>query len=317
MKKSRKRSLYVVLLLLIAVFLAGVGYVATATWQARSKVWVASVHEKKYVHEKKPDVLPASLPKPLPFPLLPPEEAIRNPLPALLARPPAPRRVRRPSRGQGCIAIVIDDLGLNEASTRRAIALPAAVTLSFLPYGKNLDALTAQAREAGHELLLHVPMEPVGRESPGPDALYVGLSPDEIRARLTQALARFSGYDGVNNHMGSKFTADRAGMETVMSVLRERDLFFLDSYTNGKSIAADVAREGGVPTETRDIFLDDDPSLAAINAQLARTELVAKRKGYAIAIGHPNSSLLLALEQWLPEAERQGYTVVPVGALAR
>ncbi len=223
----------------------------------------------------------------------------------------------RSQDGKPRIAIVIDDMGLSNAASEKAIALPAPVTLSFLPYGAKLEELTEKARASGHEVMLHLPMEPLGHEKPGNGALLISQTTDDMREKLERALNSFSGYEGVNNHMGSKFTADRASMERVMEVLKDRNLFFLDSYTSSRSVGAEVAQGMGVPTEIRDVFLDDTASLAAINAQLAETERVARRKGYAIAIGHPNAATLTALKLWLPEAERMGFEIVPVKELVR
>ncbi|MEJ0063637.1 MAG: divergent polysaccharide deacetylase family protein [Alphaproteobacteria bacterium] len=106
------------------------------------------------------------------------------------------------------IAVVIDDLGLNERATKAAIALPAAVTLSFLPYGEHATALAGAARAQGHELLLHMPMQPVGHDDPGPGALTVDLKEDEIAARVRKAFEAIPEAIGVNNHMGSRFNRE-------------------------------------------------------------------------------------------------------------
>ncbi len=112
--------------------------------------------------------------------------------------------------------------------------------------------------------------------------------------------------------MGSKFTADRVGMMLLMEVLKERELFFLDSYTTSKSVGKEVAYDFGVPFLVRDVFLDDKATLDNVMAQLAETERIARRKGAAIAIGHPYPVTLAALKRWLPEAERSGFVIVPV-----
>jgi hypothetical protein len=210
------------------------------------------------------------------------------------------------------IAIVIDDMGLNLSGSQRAIKLPSYVTLSFMPYAEHLDEQTARAVDAGHELLLHMPMEPVGHDDPGPGALLTKLSPDEIRTRFDKALDSFEDFDGVNNHMGSKFSADAAGMEIVIEELQKRHLFFLDSRTSAKSVGAAIAQKHDLPNVSRDVFLDDSMTPEAVAAQLAATEKVARRKGHAVAIGHPHDVTLKALEEWIPEAEKRGFTFVPV-----
>lgn len=222
-----------------------------------------------------------------------------------------------PSGGKPRIAIVIDDMGLNPARSKRAIALPRPVTLSFLPYASKTVELAKEARAAGHEILLHLPMEPLGAEDPGPDALLTGLSPEEQRARTIKALETFSGYSGVNNHMGSKFTESREGMDVVIGVLKEKGLFFFDSMTSPKSVAALAARGQGVPFAKRDVFLDNTSSEAAIRAQLAKLEQIARKNGQAVGIGHPNPVLVGALEKWLTEAEKNGFLIVPLRDLVK
>jgi polysaccharide deacetylase 2 family uncharacterized protein YibQ len=215
------------------------------------------------------------------------------------------------------IAIVIDDMGLNLSGSQRAIKLPGYVTLSFMPYAERLDEQTAEAREAGHELMLHMPMEPIGREDPGPGALLTTLAPEDIRARFDHALGSFDGFDGVNNHMGSRFTAYAAGMNIVIEELQKHHLFFLDSRTSAQSVGETIAQKQGLPTIARDVFLDDSLTPIAIKAQLAATERVAQHKGYAVAIGHPHDNTLAALEAWLPEAEKRGFEFVPVHDLVK
>jgi hypothetical protein len=217
------------------------------------------------------------------------------------------------------IAVVLDDLGLNRAGTNRAIALPAPLTLAFMTYAEGLPRLAARARRAGHELMLHVPMAP--RDStfdPGPNVLRTELAPAELARRLDWGLSRFEGFVGVNNHMGSRFTASREGMAPVMVALRAHGLLFLDSVTSAASVGAAMARRAGVPYAVRDVFLDNEwRDRAAIERQFARLEAVARRRGSAIGIGHPHPATLDVLARWLPEARARGFAIVPVSAIVR
>lgn len=214
------------------------------------------------------------------------------------------------------IGIVIDDLGLDRKRTERAMGLPAPVTLAFLPYGRRLVAETGRARASGHEILVHVPMEPEGRGAdPGPNALLAGLPAGELRARLDWALTRFPGFVGINNHMGSKFTSDAAGMDVVAAELKARGLLFLDSRTAATAVAFERAQAAGVPSATRQVFLDRDPSRAAIDGELKRLEALARKYGAAIAIGHPHDATLDALDAWLPTLAAKGLQLAPVSAL--
>lgn len=215
------------------------------------------------------------------------------------------------------IAIVIDDMGIDRKRSTRAAALPGPLTLSWLPYARDLSAQAQAGRARGHELMLHLPMEPSVHADPGPDALLVSLDKGEVQRRLAAALASFDGYVGVNNHMGSRFTADRARMAPVLAELNRRGLLWLDSRTTANSAGPAIAQELHMPYVGRDVFLDDDPSPAAVRAQLAKTEQVAKKHGFAIAIGHPHDATIDALASWLPDVHKRGFALVPVSAVVK
>ena len=223
-----------------------------------------------------------------------------------------------PIEGRAQVAIVLDDMGLSQFRSDRAIALPRPITLAILPYGNHLDGLVARARTAGHEILVHMPMEPsVEDADPGPNALLTGLPIAELDRRIATNLLRLDGYVGISNHMGSRFTASERGMRRVMRAVRDRGLLFLDSLTTGKSAGYRLAREHGIPAAVRDIFIDNDRDPAKIRKQLALTAATAREKGYAIAIGHPYPETLNALEAWLPGLRDQGLVLVPISALVR
>jgi polysaccharide deacetylase 2 family uncharacterized protein YibQ len=215
------------------------------------------------------------------------------------------------------IAIVIDDVGLDRPHSKRAWELPGPLTMSFLPYAKDLREQARAARAHGQELMLHLPMEPGGVADPGPNALRVSLSEAELKQRVTTALDSFDGYVGVNNHMGSRFTAYRPGMETVLRQFKARGLLFLDSRTTPSTVGDQVAHELGVPSVARNVFLDDDMSLAAVRHKLAETEAVARRQGFAVAIGHPHEATIQALAEWLPGVAGKGFALAPLSAVLR
>jgi polysaccharide deacetylase 2 family uncharacterized protein YibQ len=171
------------------------------------------------------------------------------------------------------------------------------------------------ARAAGHELLLHVPMEPIGQEWPGPRALLTSFGRHELVSRLRAHLLRLPGFVGINNHMGSRLTADRDHMTWVMAELHARQLLFIDSLTTPRSVATDEARRQGVPYARRDVFLDNEPSADRILDRLAEVERIAKRKGHAMAIGHPHRATIEALRHWLPRLQERGLILVPVSAI--
>ena len=211
------------------------------------------------------------------------------------------------------IAIVIDDLGLDRPRTERVIGLPAAVTMSFLAYSGDLAHFTDEARRNGHEMIVHVPMEPVNAKMDmGPNGLATNQTHDEVLRRLDWDLGRFDGYVGINNHMGSRFTGDAEAMGWVMDDLKSRGLMFLDSRTIGSSIGAKAASSAGVPFAERDVFLDDDQHASAVQQRLQEVENIARRKGNAIAIGHPHDATIDALIGWIAKLPAKGIVLVPL-----
>jgi hypothetical protein len=215
------------------------------------------------------------------------------------------------------VAIVIDDVGIDRPHSKRAWELPGPLTLSFLPYAKDLREQAAAAHARGQELMLHLPMEPMGRADPGPGALLVSLSDAELKQRVTTGLDSFDGYVGVNNHMGSRFTANKPGMETVLKLFKARGLMFLDSRTTVQTVGEQTAQELGVPTMPRNVFLDDDEAPDAVRRKLAETEAIARRQGFVVAIGHPHEVTLQALAEWLPGLAAKGLVLAPATAVLR
>lgn len=248
-------------------------------------------------------------------------------VPVLLPTIPAPLPQEEPAwrrnaaavldpQARPMIAIVIDDLGLDRRNADRVVQLPGPLTLSFMTYANDLPAQTRAAHAAGHELLVHVPMEPLdGHLNAGLNVLRPDLSPDELTRRIDWALSRFDGYVGINNHMGSRFTADPAGMAGLFAQLRRRGLLFLDSRTTAASVGDAMALRYDVPFASRNIFLDNEVSAEAVWAQLTKTEADARRTGFAIAIGHPHDGTIAALAQWLPTLSRRGFALVPISRI--
>ena len=224
-----------------------------------------------------------------------------------------------PDRGEGipaslpAIAICIDDMGGNSEGTAKAMALPPDVTLAFLPYASTTPVLAEQAKAMGHEILAHVPMEPIGPSDPGPKALKVG-SPDNVE-RLAWALSRVPGISGINNHEGSKFSSDYASLLPVVQILAERRLFFFDSRTIAASQIVRASHRNGVESAGRDVFLDNVLSDRAVRARLDELVTKAKKSGVAIAIGHPHGVTMRVLADWL--AEDHGVRLVPVSQAIR
>ena len=214
------------------------------------------------------------------------------------------------------IAIVIDDAGIDKIRTQHAIALAGPLTISFLTYATNLKEQVKRAKDAGHEIMTHVPMEPFNKElDPGPNFLNVADSHVKIREKIVLALSKIPESVGINNHMGSHFTSNVRGMEMVMYELRRRGLLFLDSRTSPKTVVPKIASKYQVPFVTRNVFLDHEPRLGFILSQLEILERLAKKQGYAVAIGHPRTSTIRALSQWLPVVAEKGLELVPISSI--
>jgi polysaccharide deacetylase 2 family uncharacterized protein YibQ len=166
--------------------------------------------------------------------------------------------------------------------------------------------------------MLHVAMEPgTNKVDPGPNVLLVRDKPEVTLKRLRWGLDQFNGFVGINNHMGSKFTSHAASMQIVIGELKRRGLMFLDSRTSGRTVGGKLARLAGVPYAERNVFLDHDDDVEQIKSQLKVVEKVARRRGSAVAIGHPRDATLKVLEEWLPTVIRKGFQLVPISALAR
>lgn len=214
------------------------------------------------------------------------------------------------------IAIVIDDMGLDLKRSAQAIDLPPGVTMSYLPYARKITEQTDAAKAKGHEIILHMPMQAMNPKlDAGPHALKVGMTPAQLEENITSALDAFHGYDGVNNHEGSRFTTDKAGLDIFMADLEKRHVFFLDSRTSSQSIAEQEARGHHLPTAHRNVFIDHIETKAFVSAALKHTEDFARRTGSAVAIGHPKDVTLAALKPWLATLEAKGFEVVPLSVV--
>lgn len=212
------------------------------------------------------------------------------------------------------LAVIIDDI-IDVATAERIWSLDIAVTVSVLPYARDARAISDRAQ--GREVFLHLPMEPVGLEDPGPYALTKSMAGDTRITRVRWALAQLPAATGFNNHMGSRLTADRDAMVEIFSALDgyQEELLFVDSLTHPRSVAREAAISAGFTAFDRDIFLDHDADASAIEAQLDRALQRAIDEGQAIAIGHPYPDTLAVLETLASKARAQGVEIVPVRSL--
>jgi len=268
-----------------------------------------------------PSLSPVPEPEPVPMPETTAPVPVLEP-PAAAASPvvplPAWQAYAVPARpGRALVAVIIDDMGVDQRRSARVTQLPGPLTLSYMTYAPHAVEQSAAAHARGHELMMHMPMQPLASLDAGPDVLSEQLPPAELHRRIEADLDRFPGFVGINNHMGSKFTAYQPGMKIVMQSLHQRGLLFIDSMTTAKSVGMAEARAAGVPTARRNIFLDDFEDQASVAAQLAKAEEQAMSAGSVIVIGHPHDGTIAALAAWLPGLEKKGITLVPVTAVVK
>ncbi|TPV96603.1 MAG: divergent polysaccharide deacetylase family protein [Myxococcales bacterium FL481] len=229
------------------------------------------------------------------------------------------------ARARGHVSIVIDDVGRERLLQERLRHLPYRLTFSVLPDA--VETHRAQRRllqdpQRPREIWLHLPMEPLGATAMvrGPEQrenfLLATDSPAALRSKIERALRQVPTAVGVNNHMGSRLTADAAAMLVVMGVLRERGLYFLDSRTTADTVAESVAHEMGVPVGHRHVFLDHNPSRSAIDNALQDAAEVSLTEP-TVVIGHPRKHLVDALTDWLPTLQARGIGVYPLSELLR
>lgn len=244
---------------------------------------------------------------------LPVEEIAKNDTPKTIPFPYKSTEVK-PSNGKKAkIAIVIDDVGMNVEQSKNAIKLPPEVTLAFLPYAETVRSMAQQASKTGHEIIIHAPMEAMdSNKNLGSMALRSDMDYAAFSAELDKMTQSFEGYVGINNHMGSRLTQNPEAMGYLMDQLKQRNLYFLDSRTIHTSIAADMADTYGIPHATRDVFLDHEETPKFVKGALKKVEQTARRKGYAIAIGHPKTVTMKELKKWVKTLEAKGFELVPL-----
>lgn len=186
------------------------------------------------------------------------------------------------------LAVIIDDFGNDQKGTQEILSLPVKITVAVMPFLPTSVKDAEAAHRQGHDVIIHMPMEPKqGRSSwLGPGAILSSLTDEEIRERMEEAIDSVPYAVGINNHMGSKVTGDERVMSIVLDVCRERGLFFIDSKTNYHSVIGKLAAEKGMPSIANDIFLDDVHTVQHVSKQLLTAVQHAEERTSCIAIGH-------------------------------
>ena len=229
---------------------------------------------------------------------------------------PAPVPAQHPDRDFPRTAIIIDDIGYDRGIAEKFIALGEPITLSLLPYGPFTKKIAQQAKEKGSELMLHLPMEPLEYPSikPGPGGLLTTMAPDDLIAQLEKNIKAVPGIKGVNNHMGSKMTANSTQMYQIFSVLKSKNLYFIDSLTSPKSVGESSARLFKVRFEERDVFLDHVQDPDFVRGQIELLMRIAEKYGTSVGIGHPHEVTYQVMAQMMPEMKKR-VRIVPASQL--
>lgn len=194
------------------------------------------------------------------------------------------------------VAIIIDDMGWDEAAGERILKFPFELTYSFLPFAPYTRKLENLAFLAGKTVFLHLPLQPKGTTyNPGPGALYLHDPPEMQREKFTKCLQEVPHAKGVNNHMGSFFTEDEQAMTNLIQEVKGKSLMFVDSVTTPGSIAFKVAQAASIKSARRNVFLDNTQDEEKICHQLDKLVQIAERQGWAIGIAHPHRVTVRAI----------------------
>ncbi|QGZ35853.1 divergent polysaccharide deacetylase family protein [Stappia indica] len=215
------------------------------------------------------------------------------------------------------IAIIVGGLGLSQTSTQAAIdRLPPDITLAFAPYGSSIDRWMQQARRAGHELLLQLPMEPFDYpdNDPGPHTLLVSNTPVELRDRLSWLLSRITNYVGVMNYMGARFTASESSLQQLLGEVTQRGLMYVDDGSSSRSIATATASGLRTPFSHADLVIDDVPRPKDITARLLQLEGTARARGIAVGVASALPVTIEELARWSRDLEERGLQLIPISA---
>jgi polysaccharide deacetylase 2 family uncharacterized protein YibQ len=254
----------------------------------------------------------------------PPQEKAAQPEtpPAEVKReaPPkeAPPKAKRRIRGQ--VALIIDDMGNSLEALDAVLGLKEPLTVSILPFSPHAQETATAAHGGNLEVLLHLPLESLNNHDTATDTegmITGAMSPDEIVQAFEASLARVPYADGVNNHMGSKFTADAGLMRTLLLPMKEKGLLFVDSRTSAQTVAYEEARRMGVPAVERNVFLDADADRSRIRDRLVELFKLARKKGRAVGICHPFPETLEALRTNFRQFADYDLEVVPVSRLVQ
>lgn len=210
------------------------------------------------------------------------------------------------------VSIIIDDVGHSRRYGKAIVEMDERLTLSILPFTPFSQYFANLGRQAGNEIMLHLPMESIANKLPSDTQLEVSMGRESFSEMLAHNLTAFEGFTGINNHQGSRMMKDAQRLEWLMEDIAEENMFFVDSRTVGRSPATHIASRHGIPAVGRDVFLDDSADEAEIKREFDRMIRIALRDGHAVAIGHPRPNTINVLRRELPRLKALNIQVVPV-----
>jgi len=291
-----------------------VGVLMAQRWSGERTSWGPAVPRRPA--PEAPRAGAPAAPPPARPPALPAQNPEESQAPAVVQIPESRPAPAQPGRAR--VAIIFDDAGYGIRAAQEIMAIGRPVTISVLPH-LPYSAQIAEEAPAHHvEVILHLPVEPDNRGIRlGEGGITVAMSDPEIRETVAADLASVPAAVGANNHMGSLGTADPRVMRAVMEEMKARHLFFIDSVTTRYSVAARVAREMGVPTAARAVFLDNQDTDDYVRGQFRLLMNLAHARGQAIAIGHVGKVTARVLVSLLPAFDEAGIQLVRVSDLAR
>jgi polysaccharide deacetylase 2 family uncharacterized protein YibQ len=232
-------------------------------------------------------------------------------------KPTIPEKIEKKVEKVGEVAIIIDDVGWNLSIIKEIEKINRPLTLSILPKAPYSKKILDELKDKNYELILHIPLEP----SPPSQCLDKGLikvdmNEEEIKEVFEDDIKEFLPYvKGINNHMGSLYTINEEKMRILLENIKEKNLFFVDSLTNSKSCGYKIAKELGIKTGKRDVFLDISNDPENINKKIDELLEIAKEKGSAIAIGHAKKETINILKERISDFDENGIKIVPVSKL--
>ena len=247
--------------------------------------------------------------------LLPPAVRPHRPVPAIpfIKMPRLPAKVISSNKPK--LVVVVDDIGYTSNDQELLRSLGHDVTYAILPLLPQSRFFGLLSKETGAEVILHQPFESEKGTIPGPGLITDRMPPEQVLDVLARSIQSVPNLRGVNNHMGSRGTADPELMSLILEELKQRNLFFLDSMTSPRSVGWPMAHQMGVPALKRDVFLDNIDQPEAIRTQLQELMDLARGRGYAVGIGHYHHHTLTVLNEERPAVKKAGFELVSLQGL--